>query len=773
MTTLLPEEVDGLHAAAAHLVRERGLTHRGEDPWKLDPLPLVLQARDWHPLEAGLQQRAELLNAVLADLGGTRRLLASGLLPAEILVTSPALIRAALGIEIPGSHQLFMLSTDVVRNADGAWTAIADHTGVPVGLGYAMEDRRVVAQVMAGQYRQLHVRRLGPFFSAMRASLIAVAPPGPDSPRMAVLTPGAEAPGAFDHAHLATMLGVPLVEGRDLVVEDGRLWSRTLEGKEPLDVVVRRVGARTIDPLEQPGRSRSGIPGILHAAREGTVSVVNTFNSGVLSAPALAAFLPRLARHLLGDELLLPSVATYWGGDRNMCSHVIAHVGRLVLRSTRGGRAVDARRLTLAQRADLCARISAEPWAWVGQEPVEPSQAETLTATGLERQPCGLRTFTVSRGDSWAVMPGALAQVGDVQAEQVRATKDLWIIAVESPAEEEPQVRGGPARSVVSPRVAEALHRLGRDLERAEQTTRLLRAVADVWDDYHHRFDAGAGAPPGTEALDLLLGALRARTGSAGSLAQLVLGPEEGSIASCVRRAEECALEVRDLLSPEGWPAFAAIDGELGAVRRQYEGADAPAQLGLAPPLSRILAALLTLGGIVSDSMVRDEGWQLLEAGRRLERAEGVVGTLAALHVRTHPAAVQRLLIEASLAAHDSLVPHRRRFGAGDLTGLWQLLLADATNPRSVAFQVDRIERALAALPGRTQTSTALVQDLADLLAEAPRVWDVVDADGRRVRIAEHLDSMAWRLQALSDDLSARWFFRPGDATWAAGGQQE
>lgn len=720
---------------------------RRHDDWRLDPLPLVLQPAEWQHLEAGLRQRAELLDAILADLLGPRRLLLTGHLPAEIIASSPHLVRSALDIRLPGAHQLFTAATDVVRNADGAWTVLADHTDVPFGLGYAMEDRRIVAQVMAAEYRGLRVRRLAPFFSAMRSALLGLAPSS--TPRLAVLAPGADAPRSFDHAELASMLGVPLVEARDLRVEDGRLWALTLAGRAPVDVLLRRVGARNIDPLEQPGASAAGVPGILHAAREGNLIVVNTFNSGLLSSPALAAFLPRLARHLLGEELALSSVATYWGGDRNMCSHVVANVSRLVLRPVRGGSPVDARALSLTQRAELCARISEEPWAWVGQEPLEPSEAETLTPDGVQALGAGLRTFTVSQGSSWLVMPGALVQTGEIQAARPRAAKDLWVMTAGKNAEEEAGPSGARTpSSVVSPRAAESLYRLGRNVERAEQHTRLVAAVAKRWEDFRDR-------------PELLRELLQQRIG-VGQLGAAVHGPEEGSIASCVGAAAAAARQVRDLIPAEAWPALAAMDRDLELVRGEPDGA---------PQLSGVLAALLTLAGIVNDSMIRDEGWQLLETGRRIERAAGVVATLSALHSR-HPDG-ERLLLEVSLLEHDSLLPYRRRHPAGDVRALWQVLLTDPANPRAVAFQVERMEEALAALPARTPTSRALLQDLRDLIAEAPQVWDGPGTEGRD-RVGEHLESMEWRLRALQDDVTDTWLATAGGPPpLAAGGQEE
>lgn len=755
--------LEGVHTATEDLLREHGVTHGRGLPWALDPLPLVVEARDWLPLERAITQRTELLDLILTDLTTERRLLTSGLLPPEVVASSPAFVRPATGLTLRGPHQLFSTAADLVRNADGAWTVLADRTGVPTGMGFAMEDRRVVAQVMASRYREQRVRRMAPFFRTMRRALADLTPA--EIPRIAVLTPGPTSRAAFDHAYLAAMLGVPLVQGEDLVVEDGRLWSRTLDVREPLDILVRRVDAPMLDPLELRADSHLGTPGLLHAIREGTLTVVNTLASGLLESPALLTYLPRLARHLLGEELALPSVATYWCGDRSMCSHVIANIHRLTVRSART--TIDARELSLADRADLCARLSHEPWAWVGQEPVEPSEAPSLSREGVSDQPTALRTFAVAHGDGWSVMSGALGRVGDLDDGRSRPAKDVWVVAAEpADAPEEAGVRtpGLPPSSVITPRAAADLHRLGRHLERAESLARLLRATADRWDDYHGATHAAGSDGAGRLALDVLVATLRDVSGADADadLPELVAGDGAGTLAQAVTAAQRNARAVPDLLSPDAWPAFAAIEREIGRVRRT-RGRDGTLALGA--PLGRMVTPLLSLAGLLDEAMVRDVGWHLLEVGRRLERAEHVVGTLAGTLGRAHPPEAERLLVDSTLMAHESILTYRRRYLGGGVTGVWELLLTDEGNPRSLRFQLERITRSLEALPGTPDGAALPLADIADILTEVPLRWDEVANDGTR-RIAEELDSIRWRLRLVSEAVTDRWCARVEPSAW-------
>lgn len=753
-------------------------------PWPLDPLPVMIDEEEWTDLEARLRQRAELLDAVLTDLVTDRRLLSSGLLPAEIVLAHPGFLRAADGITIPGRHQLFTHAADVVRNADGAWAVLADRTQVPGGMGYVMEDRRVVAQVLAGLYRQARIRRIGPFFHAMRQGLHEVAPVGSDDdPRIVLLTPGPDSPTAFDHGYLATMLGLPMVEGEDLTVADGRVWMRSLEGREPVDVVVRHVDGAHCDPLDLPGGSRLGVPGLVEAGRTGSVTVVNPLGSGVLENPALLTYLPRLCRELRGEELALASAVTYWCGERSMCSHVIANLDRLVISTTTpGSTPVHGWELSTFERADLAARISQTPHLWVGQEPTEASTTPTVGDGRLDARPTVLRTFAVARQQGYQVMSGALARVttaGGRAEELVRAplgggVKDVWVLAAEpqpltEPWPEEdatPIAPRGRWASAISPGAAEELFRLGRRTERAEATVRLVRAVADRWEDYHQ-----LPRSPGGRALAVLMDAVAEVVGE-GTLTELVLDEDRpGSVAHAVDGVARAASAVRDQLSADTWLALSGVERALNKERaRQLR--DSGEGLGLGRVLARCLEGLLAMAGIASESMVRDVGWWLMDVGRRIERAQRLVATLQATVTTRRTAMVDAMVLESVLIAHESVITYRRRSQTQARPDAFlDLLLLDESNPRSLAYQLEEIRADLLSLPAsgsRVAARDQLLTDLHDLLAELdPAAAIVVDADGHRPRLAEVLESLRWRLEELAGEIARVHFRHPTASPWA------
>lgn len=499
--------------------------------WRLDPIPFVVSADDWTRLEAGLVQRSRVLDEVLTDIYGPRRTITTGLLPPEMVFGNRGYVRAAHGVTIPGRHQLFLHACDLSRWSDGQFRVLADWAQAPSGAGYALADRRVVSTAIPESFERSGPRALTPFVRAMRLMLIESAPMADDDPVVVVLSPGVHSETAFDQAYLASTLGFPLVESADLVVRDGALWMRSLGTWKRVDVVLRRVDAEFSDPLDLRPDSRLGVVGLVEVLRRGAVTVVNTIGSGLLENPALAGFLPRLARALLGEELALESAPTYWGGNDSERSHLIANLDRLIIRSAVDGSTLLGPELSTAQRAELAARIEDRGWQWVGQEPAQFSVAPAVHGDGgLASAPVGMRLFSLARRGGYTAMAGGLGQLRErLHPERVVikvAAKDIWVRAAPTvvaasstePVPEERERRTPTIEPVSSPRVLNDLFWMGRYSERAEAVVRLLIATHECYQDYHYR-----SWLQGAAALPILMAALARTTGT---LAPLSVLPE-------------------------------------------------------------------------------------------------------------------------------------------------------------------------------------------------------------------------------------------------------
>ncbi|RMI33930.1 circularly permuted type 2 ATP-grasp protein [Nocardia stercoris] len=503
-------------------------------PWRLDPVPLLVSAEDWTGLEAGLVQRARLLDEVLTDVYGPRRLLRSGQLPPQIVFGSTGYLRAAHGITVPGRHQLFLLGCDVSRWADGTFRVLTDWAQAPSGAGYALADRRVVSTAVPDAFEGAVPRPLTPFARAMRLMLIEAAPEAGDDadPVVVVLSPGVMSETAFDQAYLASVLGFPLVESADLVVRDGCLWMRSLGTLRRVDVVLRRLDAEFADPLDLRADSQLGVVGLVEVLRRGAVTVVNTLGSGLLESPALAAFLPELSRTVLDEELKLQGAPAYWCGDDRARGKVLADLPKLIVRSAVDGTTYYGPALAAAEREELAARIESHGWQWVGQEPPEFSVAPALSeGTGLVAAPVGVRLFALAGRVGYRAMPGGLGHqylrepgtpvVSSPGRPMIPvAAKDVWVRMAPTtvaavPAETQPEERiripstVPVVEALSSPRVLDDLFWMGRYAERAENSTRLLAAIHSQSQDYRYRpWLEGAAAVP------VLMAALSRVTGT-------------------------------------------------------------------------------------------------------------------------------------------------------------------------------------------------------------------------------------------------------------------
>ena len=779
----------GLQAARREierLVLDEGILYGGEArrSWVVDPLPLILGADEWDALEAGLKQRARLLGLVLRDLYGEQRLLSSGALPAEIVWGHHGFLHQASGIHMPGHAWLPLAAVDLGRDSTGAWTVLADRTDAPSGMGYVMANRRLTSRVMADLHHDARPARLRSYFSAMRAGLQQLAPRAGHTPKGVLMWAGAGSETAYEQGFLATLLGYALVEAEDLVLRDGQVWVNSPEGRVLVDVILRRVESDLCDPLEFRSDSQLGVAGLVEAARLGNVATLNPLGSGVLENPALLGLLPELAPQLLGEELLLPSARTWWCGDDAQRSHVLANLDSLLLKplsrglgaTTWAGWELDA-----AQRAGLAARIAAEPWAWCGQEPLSLSTMPVVTDDGLEPRRVVLRCFAAQVDHSHEILAGGLARVASGEHFRITSmsgalTKDVWVLDPDDVQETwTPTFDGGPIAiqrvATLAPRVADNLYWFGRYTERADGTVRLLRLAVDLAQD-HSRSPASRGgqvlaavlaAGEGITDLDL---SSRDVGGALKRLRPAVVdGAARGSVAHAVRRLTEAAQEVPDIMSTDLWHVISQLTRLLGEAGKRRD---------LAGVLDDLVAAGLAVAGINNESLTRDVTWAFVDAGVRIERAQRMLAVVQHTLGADRAAVVENQLADAILEMGESLITQRRRSASGEgprrpALAATQLLLCDRSNPRSVAYQLDRLVDDL-----RVIGDDELAARVSDLVAAFVQADLVRLFAGPRALVAGFAQTELSELRAISDELTRRHLTRsaPRRATlseWSAG----
>lgn len=732
-------------------------------PWPVSPVPLLIAADEWAGIAAGVMQRAELLERVIADLYGPASLVANGTLPAALVTGSPLFLRPLVGLTPPGGRHLHFIAVDLARGPTGEWRVLADHLRAPPGAGYALENRLAVSRTLGGLQAKLNVQRHAPFFAAFRAGVAALC--RRTEPRIGLLTPGRRDPSHPEQAHLARYLGLLLVEGADLAALDGKVYVRTVAGLKRVDALWRRTDPRLLDPLAFDTHSRIGVPGLIDAYAEGGVVLANPPGAGVLEAPAFAAFMPMLAKVLLNEPLRLPNIATWWCGGPKEHEHVAANLDRLTIAPAFGhlplGLAKDA------SRAELLADLARRPQDYVGQEEVRLSTMPAVVGDRLEPRPFTVRVFAARGADGdWHVMPGGFGRIGEhPQATYAAIGEGLWSadVCVHGPEPVAPatllaapdslHVRRNPG--TLPSRVADNLFWLGRYLERGEALLGAIRVLLG------HSIDADGGAvlPPAT--VGRLVG-LIAGTGAAPS-------PPDLSRAALTAFA-------RTAMENEAWQSVAAVNRRaraIGDASRDRLSADMlrlldaplPQQPGLMERAGSLQRRYAAVAGLSAEHMVRTDAWRFHDLGRRIERATAIARTvrLFGLHGPAPAAATDDLSVLLDLA--DSQISYRQRYPTGlARVAVLDLVALDPGNPRGLAFQTERILRHLRALPVLGDDGMAEAQQAgAVALAAAVATAEAATLDG------DLLGDVERRLAALSDAVARRYFLQGAEPLREAG----
>lgn len=713
------EELRARRESARRLLREHGATYNVyadaqglERPWSLDLLPFIVPPDEWRQIEAGLIQRAQLLNLLVADIYGAQRTISEGLLPPGLLFANPGFLRPCHQIAAPGGTSLFLQAVDLARAPDGRWWVLADRTQAPSGAGYALENRLVLGRVFPDEYRDCQVQRLAGFFQAARDHLYQLAPTHRGQPNVVLLTPGPYNETYFEQVFLARYLGVPLVEGGDLTVRDRRVYIKTLEGLQPVEAILRRLDDTFCDPLELRADSSLGVPGLVDAARAGNVAIANAIGSGVVEMPALLAFLPRLCRHFLGEELRLPNVATWWCGQSPELAYVREHLEQLVIKAAFNPlhrQPVFGASLDPDAQASLMAAVCAAPYEYVAQEQIGLSSAPVWEPGGFVPRPMVLRVFVCATADGYCVMPGGLTRFSAspdqlvVSMQSGGGSKDTWILA-DGPVHHVTLLKPGAqvvrlerAAAEVPSRVADNLFWLGRYAERLEDTVRLLRCVLNRLTG-----ESGTEENPELTALIELLVALElfpAKLKEPGRLAGverevyllIYQAHRLGTIREIISRLRNLAAVLRDRFSADTWNILSRLQIDA---RPRAGRAQATEALAL---LNALILDLAAFSGMEMENMTRGHGWRFLDIGRRLERAMNIL-TLVESGWTSHPS--DEAVLEPMLEIADSVMTYRRRyFAQPQWPATVDLLLADETNPRSLAFQIQALADHAANLP--------------------------------------------------------------------------
>ncbi|MDJ0822002.1 MAG: circularly permuted type 2 ATP-grasp protein [Paracoccaceae bacterium] len=748
LAKLSPEETRGHFARGDQYLRDAGVFYRQystdvhqERDWPLSHIPVILHETEWTQICEGLAQRAELLERVVADLYGEARLVRDGHLPPELIAQNPEWHRPLVGIAPASGHFLHFLAFEIGRSPDGSWLVLGDRAQAPSGAGFALENRMAAARIFPDPFPRANVRRLAGFFRAFRDAMDTL--PGAEGRRTAILTPGPANDSYFEHTYIARYLGLILLEGEDLIIENGAVQVRTVSGPQPLGVLWRRLDAAYADPLELDESSRIGTPGLVDAIRQSNVNVVNALGSGILETRVLMAFLPKIAEVVLGEGLKLPNLATWWCGQPNERDYVKANadslfVGEALSRALpfdigRGSALAGVFQNPNGQ--SLSDWIDANGPGLVGQEAVTLSTTPAWADGRLTPRPMSVRVFAARTPHGWTFLPGGYARIGRageataLSMQQGGSVADVWVMR-DGPALEETLFAPDSFRredtGTLPSRAADNLYWLGRYIERTEGAMRLLRA-------YHLRLaETGNAEEARLTRIAALLKVLALDVGV----------PVQTALEPALSSARVCAGKVRDRFSVDGWAALTDLTSSLQAM----SGAKRPGD-DCARALGVLLRKITGFNGLVHENMHRTSGWRFLTFGRAIERADGAAAVLAAFAGEGIAPGLPDLALEYG----DSRITHQRRYRIDPTREtVTDLLALDANNPRAIVYQVTAMRRIAQDLPfARVEGRVSeVLQSLMPLEADLTVADPAEITEERLIAIRQTLNDISLRLSA-------------------------
>ncbi|HEY4151449.1 MAG TPA: circularly permuted type 2 ATP-grasp protein [Chitinophagaceae bacterium] len=725
MTEVLNRNQDVLR-----LLKENGVTYNiyGDPagfnrPWKLDLIPFLINKEEWQKIESGLIQRVTILDLILKDIYGEQRLIKNRLLPVELVYNHPGFLRQCMGIRQPGRHSLIFYASDIGRSADGKIWIVNDRTQAPSGSGYALENRMAMARTLPELFGGLKVRRLSGYFNALHNALTEIAPSQKDPPRIVILTPGPGNETYFEHSYLSSFLGFTLVQGNDLMVKDNYVWLKTLGGLEKVDVILRRVDDVYCDPLELREDSQLGVPGLLHAVRSGNVSIANPLGSGILENPGLMPFVQNISRYLLGEDLILPTVASWWCGQAKELDYVLQHIPSLVIkriyRNSQASASVDGGALSAKQIAELKQQIKAQPWLYVGQEKINFSSTPSLVNGKIEPRNALFRNFIVSNNEGYTAMAGGLtrttADLGSfmISNQLGGMSKDAWIISPEpgrvlNVHKDIEKTAALPPPGMLPSHTAENLFWVGRYTERILGNARFLRTVMQLVAEGNRRQGEDE-----LQAEECLLQALTCYTFTypgflADDAEQKMQNPwteltdvlfnekRAGGLSYNIALFNRAVYAVRDHWSTDTWRVVRGMEEAWAAAIASTQ----PGHLRMLHALDDLITSMVAFIGLNRESISREQGWIMLDTGRKIEQSLLLITMLRVTLVYRFDEQVAYELQEALLTSNESLVNYRYKYRAHlQLPLVLDLMLFDPNNPRSLIYQLDRLKAYLGNLP--------------------------------------------------------------------------
>ncbi|MCE6988817.1 circularly permuted type 2 ATP-grasp protein [Dyadobacter sp. CY323] len=785
------EELKSRNQEIVSKLRENGVTYNVygtpdgmNRPWQLDPIPFLIEQKEWNTIASGLQQRAVLLDLMLKDLYGPRNLVKDGIIPAELVFDNSGFFRPCNDIKLPGNKQLTLFAADMARGPDGQMWVVDNRTQAPSGSGYTLENRVVMSKLLPELADGMYVSKLAPYFNSVQNTVLKLSDKSKDAPNIVYLTPGPSNEAYFEHAYLASFLGYTLAQGDDLLVRNGCVWLKSIDGLQKVDVIIRRIDDDWCDPLELREDSRLGVPGLLQAIRMGNVQVMNAPGSSVLENHAFLAFMENISQYFLQQKLIMPSVATWWCGHSKELNYVLDHIDELIIKKANRKskfRSIYGRLLTHIEKEDLKQMISKKPHEFIAQQEVSLSTTPSFVNGAIEPRYAVLRAFMVADETGYHVMQGGLTRSSAVKDRFVVSnqhgglSKDTWIVSDKT--EDIPEKISLPSFGTVNKHVslpsrsAENLFWVGRYCERAMAIIKFMNITINVLN-----LDRNFGGSAKQEHIKVLLQSLTHVSATyPGFLDEedrfsdpyteiidlISNGTRPGSISTNIGALLNAVSAVRNQWDLEIWRIVDLIDNGFHEIRN----ASSMNSNDIQKTLDGLFNNMFTFLGVIAESMPRDNSYLLLETGKLIERILSRISVIQSNFGVKNATAVENELIEATLINHHSLVQYRQIYKSHlSVEAMLDMVLLEKTLPYSLVYMLDELKKNLGKLPATTRgerlnEAEKLVMKAVTLvkLANVSNL-NKCNADSEREELFDLLSEVSKLTSAVSTNLTNMYF---------------
>ena len=755
--TLETVGLDGLELRNKEIIeklKENGVTYNvynsengANRAWKLDPIPFLIHENEWKTIEKGIKQRAQLLDLILKDIYGPQHLIKNAIIPAELVFDNTGFMLPCFDLKQKFQNQLIMYACDMARGPDGKMWLLDNRTQSPSGSGYALENRTVMAKVFPELNKNIYRNRLSPYFNHLQQTVATLGNISNESPNVVFLTPGPGNETYFEHVYLSSYLGYTLVQGSDLLVRDGFVWLKSLDGLERVDVIIRRVDDEWCDPLELRQNSLLGVPGLLQVMRMGNVAVINPPGASVVENYGLMAFMENACRFLMNESLLMNSVATWWCGQPKELNFVLSNLPRLIIKKAnrkQGFKTQYCRLLSSSELQELRQMIIQNPKEFVAQEEVSLSTTPSFIDGKLEPRFAAIRTFMVSDGSDYKVMQGGLTRSSSVKDKFVISnqlggiSKDTWIVT-DNPAEHYDRfvIRKSPnsqQNNSLTSRNAENLFWVGRLYERTMSLTSFLKIVLDRLNENVN--DKGQKQQA---YLVVLLKSLTHLTQTYPGFAEenddAVFEnpePELFSLINDLKKPGSIAYNIQSLLNTsnqvsERWNSdtrriLNLLEESLQSLRNTYSINK------MSHRLDKLYTQLFSFYGNVFETLPRDNGFYLFEAGKNIERILSLISVLRSAFSFKNNEEVESVILEAVLENHHLLTQYRHIYKSQwSLVAGLDMVLLEKNLPYTLSSLLDRLSDCLSHLPKSTNANRLGIDE--KIVLEASTIIKLIDAE--------------------------------------------